>query len=120
MRKLSDEEIESNLNSFLIKLNWDIEMGNVTDLQEFRFSNFRFVFLIEKGYLKEFVSLLKAKRRELMPWEVCSFFIERNLNFKMYYKYDKYNSLRNNIRLFYLYIILKKELRKIKKEEQYV
>lgn len=108
-----------NLKSLTTKLNWKVATNELSSLTGFSFSNFVFEFNINsKEKMEQFTEFLKAHEL-LMPWDMCNFLLNGNIEFDFKYRYDKYNSLKNNIVLYKTYTFLKNQLNEINKKKLY-
>lgn len=90
-------------------------------INEFRYSCFKFKFKIkEYENKKKFCSFLKSKLSEnLMPWDVCNYFISNNIKYRISFIICKEIGIRNNLILLKTVLYLKKEMLKLSLKKKY-
>lgn len=95
---------------FFNELKKRVYEGELIELNNFAYSCFEFNFdITEQQYLKEFANFLYFKEI-LLPWDIVNFFIQRNLEVSISFKYNFDSSFKTNFTLFKVVVLLKKEL----------
>jgi hypothetical protein len=96
--------------SFKLKLKWQVYNKNFEQIKRFEYSAFSFKFNIATQDLQEeFVEFLckEDESKDIMPWEICNFFLKRNIKYSLSFKYMKKAGLQLNYTLFKTVLFLK-------------
>lgn len=95
---------------FFQKVKNRVYEGEFKELNGFEYSCFKFKFKLDnQQYQREFSNFLYYNN-PLMPWDVCNFFNQRGIDFKINYRYCKGIGLKSNFILFKTVLFLKKEI----------
>lgn len=87
--------------------------GKFKELNRFEYSCFKFEFKLDnEQYQREFSNFLYFND-PLMPWDICNFFMSRNIRFSINFRYCPSVDLKSNYILSKTVLFLKKEIIRI-------
>lgn len=105
---------QSQKDNLVKNLKYQVDNKNLKQINKFEYSNFKFKFNIIKQEDQEaFVEFIDKSPNNLMPWDVCNYFLDNNIKYSINFRYVKEKSLKSNWTLFKTVMFLKKEKLKV-------
>lgn len=95
-------------DDLLQKLKWQVYNKNLEKINKFQYGCFKFKFnIISQEDQEAFVEFLDNSNCDLMPWNICNFFLSRHIKYSINFRYVKGLSLKGNWTLFKTVMFLK-------------
>lgn len=95
---------------FLTQIRWHVYNKNFEEINSFEYSAFKFNFhMVRQKDKEDFIDFISSTN-PLFPSDLCNFFIDRNIKFRISFRYVKKLDFKSNWMLFKYMMFLKKEM----------
>lgn len=113
---MSDNISKQSDKIFKTRVKWKVAQKELKEINGYSYSYFKFKFkIVEQAIQEEFAELIGSDAF-VMPWEICNFFLSKNIIFSIHFRYLLKKSPIKNFKALKLVMDLKLQQFNIKRE----